>query len=190
MKNEMIVQPQKGMDEELATRHSLLWQLFMEAYRNRDIEKAYSLILLNPEIMANGLTVIYHSLPDEKKFSLPLECYTQHGDRMPAVRRYVRQARKFMPPEKRMPAEFLEKPYIEVYRAGEEPISLAKSRISWTTDLDVARWIYDRNKLFGKKCHLYKAKINPRSIIWYTDAREEKEVMQYRSVREIEELPR
>lgn len=38
--------------------------------------------------------------------------------------------------------------------------------------------------------HIYKGIIKPEKIIWYTDGRQEKEVMQYNSVRNIVELER
>ena len=110
---------------------------------------------------------------------------------MPIVRKYVRQARKYAPIEKRIPVEMIGLPEIEVYRAGVEPLNKAAYRISWTTSLDVARWFYDRAATFRwPQHHIYKGIIKPEKIIWYTDGRKEKEVMQYNSVRNIVELER
>lgn len=110
---------------------------------------------------------------------------------MPAVRKYVRQARKYAPIEKRIPAGMIDLPEIEVYRAGEEPINKAAYRISWTTSLDVARWFYDRAPIRRQPGrHLYKGIIKPEKIIRYMDSRLEQEVMQYGSVRNIIEIRR
>ena len=110
---------------------------------------------------------------------------------MPIVRKYVRQARKYVPIEKRIPAGMIRLPEIEVYRAGEEPLDKAAYRISWTTSLDVAKWFYNRAAARLQPLrHIYKGVIKPEKIIWYTDGRQEKEVMQYNNVRNIVELVR
>ena len=110
---------------------------------------------------------------------------------MPIVRKYVRQARKYAPIEERIPAEMIGLPEIEVYRAGAEPLDKAAYRISWTTSLDVAKWFHDRAvaRLQAQR-HIYKGVIKPEKIIWYTDDRQEKEVMQYNSVKNVVELER
>ena len=108
---------------------------------------------------------------------------------MPTVRKYVRRARKYAPVEDRIPAGMIGLSEIEVYRAGAEPLDKAAHRISWTTSLDVAKWFYDRAAARSKpQRHIYKGVIKPEQIIWYTDGRQEKEVMQYNSVRNIVEL--
>ena len=163
-----------------------------------------SLLTLSPDIMAEGLEYAYPYLPDEYKFSIPTDCYTQNGDHMPIVRKYVRQARKYAPIEKRIPEEMISMKEITIYRAGTEPMDKARYRISWTTSIEKAQWFiswttsiekaqwfYDRALHFGSPvCHLYRGVIRPEQIIWYTDDRNEKEVMQYGSVRNIEEIAR
>ena len=110
---------------------------------------------------------------------------------MPIIRKYVRQARKYAPIEKRIPAEMIGLPEIEVYRAGEESLDRAAYRISWTTSIDVAKLFYDRAAARLQPQRLiYKGVIRPEKIIWYTDDRQEKEVMQYNSVRGIVEIER
>ncbi len=181
----------KDMEQERMERHEYLMGLLLEAYKKQDWEDACHLVMLNPEIMNEGLSLIYDALPDEQKFMLPVECYTHNGDSMPAVRKYVRQAKKYMPVEKRIPAELLEMPEITVYRAGEEELHKAKYRISWTLDPERAKWFYDRNiNYINRPSHLYQASIRPEQIIWYTDDRNEQEVMQYGSVTNVIELPR
>lgn len=108
---------------------------------------------------------------------------------MPIVRKYVRQARKYAPIEKRIPTEMIALPEIEVYRTGAESLDKATYRISWTTSLDVAKWFYDRAAARLRPLrHIYKGIIRPEKIICYTDDRQEKEVMQYNSVKNIVEI--
>lgn len=125
-------------------RFNLVAEEYFEAVEYEDWEKIASLIKLNPDIMAEGLELVYRRLPDQYKYSIPTSCYTHNGDRMPIVRKYVRQARKYAPIEERIPAEMIGLPEIEIYRAGAEPLDKAAYRISWTTSLDVAKWFHDR----------------------------------------------
>ena len=172
-------------------RLNLLADEYFEAVEYEDWEKVAGLIELNPDIMAEGLELVYRRLPDQYKYSIPTNCYTHNGDRMPIVRKYVRQARRYAPIEKRIPAEMIGLPEVEIYRAGEEPIDKAAYRISWTTSLDIAKWFYDRAVARRHpQIHLYKGIIKPEKIIWYTDGRQEKEVMQYNNVRNIVALER
>lgn len=183
------------MEEEMADRYiRAYWKLMPqldEAAKNDDWEKVDSLIVLNPEIMEDGLKRVYLLLPDEYKYSIPIDCLTHHGDHMPGIRKYVRQARKYAPIEKRIPAEMIGLPEIEIYRAGEEPLDKAAYRISWTTSLDVAKWFYDRAVARQQpQRHIYKGIIKPEKIICYTNDRQEQEVMQYNSVKDIVEIAR
>lgn len=172
-------------------RYDLLMAKLIDAMRNSDWDTISSLITFNACIMAVGLEAVYRILPDEYKFSIPTECHTHNGDHIPTVRKYVRQARKYAPIEKRIPAEMIALPEIEMYRAGEESLDKAAYRISWTTSIDVAKWFYDRAVArLQPQRHIYKGIIKPEKIIWYTDGRQEKEVMQYNSVRNIVELER
>ena len=172
-------------------RFKLLASKYFEAVEHEDWEQVSALIKLNPNIMAESLKLVYHRLPDEYKYSIPVQCYTHNGDHMPIVRKFVSQARKYAPIEKRIPAEMIGLPEIQVYRAGEESSVKAAYRISWTTSLDVAKWFYDRAAArLQPQRHIYRGVIKPEKIIWYTDSRHEKEVMQYNNVKNIVEIER
>ncbi len=187
--NEVMNMLREDVRREQQERHDRIMPIFMGAFENGDIEKACHYVEFVPEIMSDALEIVYPHLSKEDKFFLPLRCYLHNGDRMPVVRKYVRMAKAFMPPEKRIPAKWLDKPTIEVFRAGTETADKAKHQISWTTDIEVAQWFYDRStKHFGRPCHLYRATICPEEIIWYTNDREEKEVLQYGSVRNVTEI--
>ncbi len=172
-------------------RFNFLVGKYFEAVEYEDWDEVFSLIELNPHIMAEGLELVYRRLPDEYKYMIPTSCYTHNGDHMPIVRKYVRQARKYAPIEKRIPAEMITLPEIQVYRAGAETIDKARYSISWTTSLDVAKWFYDRAVARRQpQRHIYKGVIKPEKIICYTNGRQEQEVMQYNNVRNIVEIDR
>lgn len=129
--------------------------------------------------------MFYEEVPDELKYDFAIQAYIHHGDSIPAVRKAVRSALRYGKPN--LPHELAEMDEITVYRAGEEPIEKSPYRISWTTDKSVA--LFFLNDYIGRHAsHLYKAKIKPEKIIAYTDDRNEKEIMQYRNVYDIEEL--
>lgn len=144
---------------------------------------------VNAWLLCNAKLLPYPLLPPEYKYKIPTRCYTNHGDGIPMVRKYVRQARKFVPVERRVPADLRALPEITVYRAGEEPITQAANSISWTTSIDVAKWFYHRAlTTSAPNRKLYQGTIQPDRIIRYTDGRNEKEVMQYRAVKNIREI--
>ena len=140
--------------------------------------------LLSYEVMPLAF-LFYDEVPDNLKYDFCTQAYTHHGDSIPAVRKAVRGALKYGKPI--LPEHLRELEYIEVYRAGEEPITKAAYRISWTTQKEVA--LFFLNEWSGRHAnHLYKGKIKPRHVIAYTDDRKESEIMQYRHVYDIEEI--
>lgn len=112
---------QASIQQEKAEKYALLMPQLKEVVKNQDWEGVETLLTLSPDIMAEGLEYAYPYLPDEYKFRIPTDCYTQNGDHMPIVRKYVRQARKYAPIEKRIPAEMIPMKEITIYRAGIEP---------------------------------------------------------------------
>ena len=170
-------------------RRQLLSALLESAMQKKDWEKIASLIEMNLDFMEEGLMRVYPILPVEYKFSIPLNCYIHHGYGVSAVCKYVRQARELLPVEQRMPADLAALPAITVYRAGAEPLSEAASCYSWTTEQLVARWYYERALISRQpRRHIYRGVIAPDDVIWYTNDRQEREVIQYRGVKQIEEL--
>jgi len=127
----------------------------------------------------------FDEVPDDLKYDFAILAYIRHGDSIPAVRRAVRVCRRYGAPE--LPADLRDKEQITVYRAGEEPPDKAKYRISWTTDLSVAKFFFSEyNKRHAN--YLYQAQIKTADIIAYVDDSEEREVMQYRKVFDIQDI--
>ena len=145
------------------------------------------LTICSRQVMEEYFIKYYDQVPDELKYDLVTDLYICVGDSIPAVRKALRGALKYgkatLPPE----LEGLNE--ITVYRGGTEDIGKATYRISWTLSRDKAEWFANRNCLAGFPYHLYKGVIRRDKIIAYTNRREEEEIMQYRNVRKIEELP-
>ena len=129
----------------------------------------------------------YDQVPDEMKYDFAINAYISRGDSVPAVRKAVRLARRYGGPN--LPDELRNLDWIKVYRAGEEPVTKAKYRISWTTDIETAVWFHKRNlEYIRRPSHVYCAKIRPADCIAYTDERHEREIMQYRKVFDVEDI--
>ena len=158
----------------------------LECRRLGKWEQFIELALCRYEIMPLAFSY-YAEVPDGMKYNFCTEAYIHHGDSLPAVRKAVREALKYGKPA--LPDELAGQEEITVYRAGEEPIEKAKYRISWTASKETA--LFFLNDWSGRHAaHLYTGKIKPEKIIAYTNAREEKEIMQYRSVYGIQEIKR
>lgn len=136
------------------------------------------------EVMPEAFA-FYDEIPDNLKYDFAVEAYQHHGDSIPAVRKAVRDAAKYGKAD--LPAELQAQEVITVYRAGEEDITKCKYRISWTTDRSVAEFFL--NTYIGRHAaYLYTAQIKPADVIAYTDDRDEKEILQYRKVFNIQDI--
>lgn len=136
------------------------------------------------EVMPEAF-MFYDEIPDDLKYDFAISAYQHHGDSIPAVRKAVRGAAKYGKAD--LPAELQAKEVITVYRAGEEDITKCKYRISWTTDRSVAEFFL--NTYIGRHAsYLYTAQIRPGDVIAYTDDRNEKEILQYRKVFNIQDI--
>ena len=101
------------------------------------------------------------------------------------MRKAVRGALKYGRPT--LPEELKGVDAITIYRAGEEPLEKSKYRISWTVSKDIA--LFFLNEWSSRHANfLYRGKIRPEHIIAYCNEREEKEVMQYGHVYDIEDI--
>ena len=140
------------------------------------------------EIMEWCFEEFYDQMPDAMKSKFALRCFIHHGDNYPCVRRAVRSLPKIG--LKDLPPELSALQEIIIYRAGEENIEQARNRLSWTTEIKVAEFFLEEyNK--RRANHLYKGVIRPKDVIAFLDGdewRNEKEIIQYRSVYAVEEL--
>lgn len=154
----------------------------------QDWEGLSDQIILFSNVYAWTFFKYYECLPDHLKYQTAISAYSKNGDMVPLVRKCIREALKYRP-KNALPEEILSQKEITIYRAGEEPIEKAKYRISWTSDIEVARkflYVYNYSKYRAK--YLYKGVIKTDKIIAYYNEREEHEILQYRNVQNIKLL--
>lgn len=137
------------------------------------------------EVMPEAFTYYYKDMPEEYRRNFVIECYMNHGDSLEECRKALVQLPKNGVNE--LPQGCREQPYIIIYRAGEENISEARNRLSWTLDIKTAEFfMYTWRSRHANA--IYKAKIKPCDVIAFTNERNEQEVMQFQSVYDIERI--
>ena len=137
------------------------------------------------EWMAVTFEAYYDSVPDNERYKFLIDLYSDGGDRIGSIRKAMRTARKYGSPV--LPLDFGD--VITVYRAGDEPVNKAAYRLSWTTDLEKAKWFMNYSGRMKKAdMHLYTGEIRREKVIAYFDGRSEKEIIQYGSVKNIKEI--
>lgn len=144
----------------------------------------------------NAVGLLYRHenlLPKDLKCRIAIYHYVHHGDLSPIIRKYVCVALPYRPKNWRdaLPETVRELDSFVVYRAGSEPIEKAKYSISWTLLLDTAKWFAARHKHYfpDQEQHLYRGTISADKVIAYLDDCNEFEIVQYRNVKDVEELP-
>ena len=168
----------KGMPEEMID--------FFESLKAKGNWSAMSAFMsCNSKWMAETFEAYYDSVPDNERYKFLIDLYSDGGDRIGSIRKEMRNARKYGSPV--FPSDIGD--IITVYRAGDEPISKATYRMSWTTDLEKAKWFMDYSGIRkGTDMHLYVGEISRDKVIAYYDGRDEKEIIQYRNVKNIKEI--
>lgn len=155
--------------EKIHRRQQAEWKkhclsLLLDAKASENWEEFITIALTRYEVMAEAFSY-YEQIPDNLKYDFAISSYMHHGDRIPAVRKAVRNARKYGAPV--LPPDIASKEVITIYRAGEEDITKCKYRISWSTDKDTA--LFFLNTYGGRHAnYLYKGHIKPADIIAYT----------------------
>ncbi len=179
--DEIVKEVRKQQEEH--TQKGLV--LLEEAYKNKDWEKLCDLVGVFPGTIPWAFDLYYEDMPIEYRRDFVIGCYSHVGDGVPGCRKALRSLPKNGINE--LPEQYRNTPFIYVYRGGEEEITKAKYRISWTLDQDTA---YSFLKKAYKKTsmHLYKGKIKPEDVIAYSNDRNEFEVMQYGKVYDIEQI--
>jgi len=165
----------------------------MNAYREKDWATFETVSCSDVETAAMLLSCCKNVAPKEVLCKIALYHYIHHGDYFPIIRKYVRMALPYRSKDWRdnLPESVRELKTFVVYRAGNEPIEKAKYSISWTLLPDVAEWFAARHEHYhpDEKRHLYRATISADKVIAYINERYEFEIVQYRNVKNIEEIP-
>lgn len=164
----------------------------VRAGRNGDWVTVRNIAFYEASMAANIFSFLEDIMPAEVKRKIALVHYTNHGDQYPIIRKHVRNSLKARPENWRedLPEAVRSLDSFTVYRAGLEPLDRAKNSLSWTLSRDVAEWFANRQKfLYGQLGHIYKATISADKVIAFDNGRSEFEIIQYRNVKNIEEIP-
>lgn len=142
---------------------------------------------------ANVLWMFYKRFTDPAiLYRCIIDTYTNDGYKFP--RRVMLRAKKIAPS---IPAveRFGDLPagdVLTVYRAANTPINKVRNDLSWTINKNVALWFgYRLSDLYGEDfdpLHVYTGTIERDKIIAYTNDRNEYEVIQHGSVKDITEI--
>lgn len=138
------------------------------------------------------LNCLGYTMPEKLKRSIALYHYIEHGDFYPTIRKHVRGALKARPEDwrKDLPESVRYMDSFTVYHAGAEPLDKVKNALSWTLSRDVAEWFAKRHEItHNLPQHIYKATIAANKVIAFLNERNEYEIIQYRNVKDIEEVP-
>lgn len=173
--------------------NDLMFQKGLTAGFAGDWETVEETAVYDADTAAALLYMLERRMPPELKYRIAREHYSHHGDEIPIIRRLLRENRKLRPENWRdeLPEAVRENEIFTVYRAGCEPIEKAQYRMSWTLSRDVAEWFANRHEYFGHpEQHIYCAAITAAGVIAYIGDRSEFEIVQYRQVKNIMEVPR
>ena len=179
------------MTFEVDEKKKMLFKKAAEAIRNQDWEAVDQVACYDDE-MGNYMLAMYEErLPLEVKCRIALYHYSNRGDFYPSVRKYVRKAGIIRPENWReeLPSSVRDLDTFTVYRGGSEDVKKAACSMSWTLSQETAEWFMKRHELThpGQQ-HLYKGTIVADKVIAYMGGRKEYEIVQYRGVRNIEEV--
>ena len=172
--------------------YAKMWNEAIDAGRNGDWDTVKKIASYDANMAASIFRVIEKIMPDEVKCSIALKHYTHHGDQFPIIRKHVRNALKIRPENwrEKLPEAVRHLDSFTVYRAGLESLDKAKYSLSWTLSRDVAEWFANRQRfLYGQLGHIYTATISADKVIAFDNGRNEFEIIQYRNVKNIEEIP-
>ena len=164
----------------------------VRAGRNGDWVTVGKIAFYEASMAANIFSFLEDIMPAEVKRKIALEHYIHHGDQYPIIRKHVRNSLKARPENwrEKLPEAVRHLDSFTVYRAGLESLDKAKYALSWTLSRDVAEWFANRQKfLYGQLGHIYKATISAEKVIAFDNGRSEFEIIQYRNVKNIEEVP-
>ena len=185
--NDIIKLAKEIRDREIKGLEQLIARLEKHR-RNGDWTGLCLRILTSGQIgMAFTFPLYFPLIPNEMKYDFIVRAYIHNGNHIPAIRKALRQARRYGSPV--FPQDLAQQEVLTIYRSGREPINKAKYRISWTTSRDIATWFWERKSQFKRtSVHIYQGKIKRDKVIAYTHLRGEQEVMQYRNVFDIEDI--
>lgn len=187
---EMLIADMERDRQEIRAK---IFGLIENAMKENDWDTVRKYGYYSADIAADMLHTYGHLFSHEYKCKIALYHFDDKGDSYPIIRRFVKESRKYRPENWReeLPESVRNLNTFTVYRAGVEPIEKAQYSMSWTLSRDVAEWFAKRQEHYGRgKSHLYKGIIPAAKVIAYLNGRHEFEIVQFRNVRQIEEVTR
>ncbi len=177
-------------DDVWATKTALLG---LEEIKKKGLQKASAFLYQDAHIFSKLLDLDRENLiPEKVRCEAALFHYDDQGDLYPNIHRYVRKSLKYRPDDwdADMPEVLRGRKEYIVYRGGGEPIDKVRKGLSWSLSRDIAEFVAERKTYYGFEAqHIYRGVIDAENIIAYLSGRNEFEIVQYNSVRDIEELP-
>ena len=167
------------------------FQKAVQAAHDQDWDTFERSSFYDARMMEDLLYVCEDFMPLEAKCRFALEHYDNHGDHSPIIRKYVRRARIIRPENWRdaLPESVRDLDTFTIYRGSGSDISRAPLSLSWSLSYDVAEWFARRNNfLYQLPVHVYQATIKADKIIAYLNYRNEFEVLQYRNIKDVQEI--
>ena len=167
------------------------FQKAVQAAHDQDWDTFERSSFYDARMMEDLLYVCENFMPLEAKCRFALEHYDNHGDHSPIIRKYVRRARIIRPENWRdaLPESVRNLDTFTIYRGSSSDISRAPLSLSWSLSYDVAEWFARRNDfLYQLPVHVYQATIKADKIIVYLNYRNEFEVLQYRNIKDVQEI--
>ena len=167
------------------------FQKAVQAAHDQDWDAFERFSFYDAQMMEDLLYVCEDFMPLEAKCRFALEHYDNHGDHSPIIRKYVRRARIIRPENWRevLPESVRGLDTFTVYRGSGSNISRAPFALSWSLSYDIAEWFAHRNNfLYQLPIHVYQATIKADKVIAYLNYRNEFEILQYRNVKDVQEI--
>lgn len=135
------------------------------------------------------LAYYYNAMTPEDRYYATLDTYTTDGYCFP--KRLIIGLKKIKPADylKELPPEYADKDELTVYRASlNEAGRGVQTELSWTIKKEVAEHFQQMNTTKGLSSCIYKGIIRQKDIIAFSNCREEFEVIQHNSVKDIERI--
>jgi hypothetical protein len=139
----------------------------------------------------NMLDFFYDCIPDKQKYNIVIDVYTNAKCATKRFSKYIKDIKKYRPINyvKSIKQFADEKGNITVYRGGTDTSAPPNKGISWSIERSIAEFFAYRFQCLGIKGYVYSGEINIKDVIAYTNDREEYEILQYKSVKNIVLLP-
>lgn len=172
--------------EEITANYTYKHHILIDAFSDKEWRRFIDITLNNPELIKDAFS-LYEFIPDCYKYELVTETYKRHGKICVEVCNALKDVRKYGAPY--LPGEIAEQKEIQIYKASNEGRDIIPYNFSWTYKKDVVTRHKATQDAKGiEDVKIYTGRIKTADIIAYNDLRREKEIIQYNSVFNIEEL--